>query len=148
MAAVTERRATTILNKAQGVYKWGERDCLTTACAMLSIPLETYKSAHDLTEAAAMATAIEKYGSIPNAHQSIMSKVSGIAECDPPAEPGDVVILSGDINLGHGSWKTSERGELMAFVADNCEIYQWQPSGLLPVRDDYKIKMIFRCHRL
>ena len=138
-----------ILSAEQGPYEWGRRDCLTTARALIAglcgecVDLTAW---HGLTEARAMACAVREHGSIAAARATTIASLERVWVAAPPLEPGDIVELEGWVEVGAGR-RESCGGELMGFVGDECAIWHWTPTGLLPVSNAVGVARVYRCRR-
>ena len=143
MAAVS-----TILSGENGPYEWGQRDCLTTARALifaLSGERVELTAWHGLTEARAMAAARRRHGSIAAARASAIASLERVWVAAAPLEPGDIVELDGAVEVGGGRRESNR--DLMGFVGDECAIWHWTPTGLLPVSNAVRVARVYRCRR-
>ncbi len=143
-----------ILSGQQGPYRWGARDCLTTARALVDGLLGRdsgldYSEWHALPEARAMAAATRRFGSLGEGHATVFGALDGVDVLDgeTPSMPGDIVWLEGTVSVNRESWDTAARGSLIGFVGDSRQIFHWTPVGLLPAGGDYRIERVFRCRR-
>ena len=127
MATVTEA-----ISRCQGFYEWGTRDCLKTVeavCEATFRPVPDYAEWHAVSELKAIAKAIDRYGSLRDAHLAIFQdaglrifpRTNGML-----FHPGDILILTDgvydrrDIFVPFGK----EMAHL-GFVADNHEVWTW-----------------------
>ena len=151
-----------ILSAQQGPYKWGQRDCLTTAKAIMaeylgpeSVP-EEYDRWQAVSEAEALAKAKLEFGGVASAHEKFLSGVQGIeiitlregeVLTGTHRQPGDIVGLIGKIEVYSGNWNTEEKGDIIGFVGDCHNIFVWSTIGLLEASGDFSISVIFRCRK-
>ncbi len=78
------------------------------------------------------------------------SRRAGLTVVEEPGDisPWDILFLRGAIcTNGHDHSITPPGfGGLLAFVADDCELYIWSPHGLTAVTGgDFTISKAFRC---
>ena len=150
MASVTE-----ILDSEAGPYEWGERDCLTTAGALVAgLSGEKfrpdYSKWHALPELEAMAKAKREFGSVAEAHASGFINYDNIVIIDASNDqslikPGDIIQLRGTVMGWGGTFNTAKTGDLLGFIDASYTILHWYSLGLRPVDGYQNIVKIFRC---
>ena len=136
MAPITD-----VITRQQGFYEWGVRDCLTTVQAVCEAsfrPTPDYKEWHALSELKAIARAIDRYGSLRDAHLAVFQdaglrifpRTNGMAFA-----PGDILILCDgvydrrDVFVAFGKNMAH-----LGFVAENHEVWTWYDRSMGTVR--------------
>ena len=148
MAAVGE-----VLAAQSGPYRWGVRDCLTTAADLVERLTGTRPDCsawHVLTEPRAIIGAKLRHGSVGAAYAAELAELPGVDELPGGSSllPGDIVWLEGRIEVAGQVWDTGERCSLIGFVAEYYDILQWMPWGLARITGDgHRVERVFRCRR-
>ena len=147
-------KANAALESVPGPYKWGERDCMRTADALLAAaggdrPLlgTAYGEYAKLDHAAAVARAQREHGSVRALYclifRGLPTRLTELAGTDA-GEPGDIIIAEGNL-LILGSWHdTGKHGEMLSFVDGAGRRLLWAHSGLAQFRGDYRLREAFR----
>ena len=150
-----------ILSAQQGPYAWRERDCLTTAAALIeglagwrygNRYRHEIRRWHGMAEPRAIALIRARFGGVGSAHAEgfgARPERYGIAMLPGAVahRPGDIVQLAGRVEVMGGWWDTAVKGDLLGFVADGCEILHWCPSGLAAAVGECRVERVFRCRQ-
>ena len=141
-----------ILGSQQGPYEWCTRDCLTTAHALVEGLLGAgrgpdYSAWHCMSEPRAIAKVRRLYGGVGGAHFRGFASFDDVdvLSGDTPLKPGDIVQLSGLVEVAGSLWDTAAKGDLIGFVGDSHEIFHWAAHGLVPAGGAFEIAGVFRC---
>ena len=135
-----------VLSSQQGPYKWGVRDCLLTAQAVIQsqglIPPD-YSRFHQMEESVAIRSTQKIFGSMLNAH-TMLFQHAGL-KLVHNHRVGDILLLEGNIS-SNSLEATINVGQItrLGFVTNNYEIWTWFDFGLYPVHK-YDVKGIFSC---
>ena len=137
------------LTAEQGAYKWGVRDCLTTARALAESASqeagERYRTGlaryHDMPEADAWMAALRAGGPAALHCQGLGDAAIEVYE----TQPGDLVFFHSAVTTRNGCWLDAGAGrELLGFVDESYEILHWTPHGLSAVINKPLVSMVLR----
>ena len=141
-----------LLNSQQGEYLWGTRDCLMTCKVIMEGYLGEgqgldYTRWHSIPEEYAIAIAKKEFGGSGGYHHFMFEDHDGVDVLPghDSLERGDVVSLDGTIESLGAVWDTKKKGDLIGFVGDSHEVFNWTQFGLAPIEGEFTIKSIFRC---
>ena len=144
---LAKQYTTEALNSQCGAYRWGKRDCLHTATAIMNahgVEGARYNSWYRYSEREAFARAKRKWGGMAGA--AINYYANGLPEGlkmtfdeNDIRWPGEIDFIRGVVVVDTTTWDTKEMGDLIAFRSPTYELLTWAPRGLAPVTGDYEI---------
>ena len=135
-----------------GHYKWGERDYLRLAIAMLENSSGADVASHfrryldAANDDECLSFMQENYTSIPECLSDILSGIDGIEVTNDNTAIGDVLWLEGEVEYHGGDVITVDPLDYscIGYVDNSMQVNIWSPLGLLNISTNAEVREVWR----